>query len=51
MSRNKTERYQAVRNNKIQVVLNTEERNKIIKLARDEGLPVSTFIRWKLLKK
>lgn len=39
------------RNNKIEVVLNDEERKKILQLATQEGLPVSTYIRWKLLKK
>lgn len=47
----KDKRYEAKRNKKIEVVLNEEEREKIIKLAEKEGLPVSTFIRWKLLKK
>jgi len=39
------------RSDKIEVVLNSEEKRKIIKMAQEEGLPVSTFIRWKLLKK
>lgn len=41
----------AKRNNKIEIVLNEEERIKIFKLAKSEGLPVSTYVRWKLLKK
>jgi hypothetical protein len=43
-------RHTPVRNDKIQVVLNNEEKELILKKARDEGLPASTFIRWKLLK-
>jgi len=39
------------RNDRIEVVLNQEEKDKIIKQAQDEGLPVSTYVRWKLLKK
>jgi hypothetical protein len=39
------------RNDKIEIVLNKEEKDKIISMAKTEGLPVSTFIRWKLLKK
>ena len=42
---------QRIRNERIEVVLNDEEKKKIIKLADEEGLPISTFIRWKLLKK
>lgn len=41
----------AKRNDKIEVVLNEEEKTKIIELAKREGLPLSTFIRWRLLKK
>jgi hypothetical protein len=40
-----------VRNNKIEVVLNQEEKKAIINQAKSEGLPVSTYILWKLLKK
>ena len=43
--------YEAVRNDRIEIVLNNEEKQKIIKMAKEEGLPVSTFVRWKLLKK
>jgi hypothetical protein len=39
------------RNNKIEVVLNDEERKEIVKMAEKERLPISTYIRWKLLKK
>jgi len=38
------------RNTSIEVVLNNEEKQKIINLAQKEGLPISTFVRWKLLK-
>lgn len=39
------------RNNKIEVPLNEDEKKQIIKLAEAEGLPVATYIRWRLLKK
>lgn len=51
MARKKIEKYEAKRNNRIEVVLNEEERKRIIEMAKKEGLPTSTFIRWKLLKK
>lgn len=51
MARLKIKEAEAKRNDKIEVVLNEEEKTKIIKMANSEGLPVSTFIRWKLLKK
>ena len=38
------------RNKKIEVVLNEEEKKRILEIAKREGLPASTFIRWKLLK-
>jgi len=41
----------AKRNDRIMVVLNEEEKKGIVNKAKEEGLPVSTFIRWKLLKK
>jgi len=44
-------RYVAKRNARIEVLLNEEERERVIELANKEGLPVSTFIRWKLLRK
>lgn len=40
-----------VRNNKIEVVLNSEEKDLIIKDAKENGMPVSTYVRWKLMKK
>ncbi len=43
--------YTAKRNEKIQIVLNEEERKLIVDLAKKQGLPVSTFVRWKLLQK
>lgn len=50
MKKEKKKGYTARRNTSIEVVLNEEEKQKIIKLANNEGLPISTFIRWKLLK-
>lgn len=47
----KNKKAEAKRNDKIEVVLNSEEKKRILKLAEAENLPVSTFIRWKLLKK
>ena len=44
-------RHVARRNARIMVVLNDEEKKQIIKQAEKEGLLVSTYIRWKLLKK
>jgi predicted DNA binding CopG/RHH family protein len=41
----------AKRNDKIEIVLNEEEKRIIVRQATNEGLPVSTYIRWKLLKK
>jgi len=38
------------RNDRIMVVLNPEEKKAILDKAKKEGLPASTFIRWKLLK-
>ena len=37
------------RNNRIEVVLNEEEKDRIVKLAGEVGLPISTFIRYKIL--
>ncbi len=34
----------------IHISLNQEEKDAIVEKARIEGLPVSTWIRWKLLK-
>jgi len=51
MSRQPTKKAERKRNDRIEVVLNEEEKLKIIKMAEDEGLPVSTWVRWKLLKK
>lgn len=39
------------KSNRISILLNEEEREKIIQLAEEEGLPLSTFIRWKLCRK
>ena len=44
-------RIEEARKNKIEVVLNQEEKDKITKMALVEGLPISTFIRWKIMKK
>lgn len=44
-------RHEPKRNGRIQVVLNQEEKDKIVKMAEEQGLPMSTYIRWKLLKK
>lgn len=38
------------RNDKIEVVLNPEEKAQIIRDAKREGLPTSTYVRWKLLR-
>jgi len=35
----------------IQVLLNEEEKIQIVLQAKQEGLPISTYIRWKLLRK
>jgi len=35
----------------IQVLLNEEEKIQIVSQAKQEGLPISTYIRWKLLRK
>lgn len=40
-----------VRNNRIEILLNPEERNKIVEDAKREGLPISTYVRWKLFRK
>ncbi len=47
---NENKRYVQKRNTSIEVVLNDEEKKKILEKAKKEGLPASTFIRWKLLK-
>ena len=39
------------RNDKIEIVLNKEEKEEIVRQAKKECLPVSTYIRWKLIKK
>lgn len=44
-------RSQPRRNDKIEIVLNEEEKRQIIKQAQNEKLPVSTYVRWKLLRK
>ena len=43
-------RYIPPRNDRIEIVLNPEEKKKIISMAEKEGLPVSTWVRWRLLK-
>lgn len=39
------------RNARIVVLLNNEEKKIMIEQANKTGLPISTYIRWKLLKK
>lgn len=39
-----------LKNDKIEIPLTQEEKEKIIDLAKAEGLPIATFCRWKLLK-
>ncbi len=41
---------QAKRNSRIEVVLNQDEKELIIKMAKESHMPVSTFVRYKLLK-
>lgn len=50
MAKKKAKQYQPPRNARIDIVLDDEEKEKIMKMAIKEGLPVSTYCRWKLLK-
>ena len=50
MAKKELKRHTARRNDRIELVLSEEEKQKIVRMAVKEGLPVSTYIRWKLLK-
>jgi predicted DNA binding CopG/RHH family protein len=39
------------RDNRVELLLSSEERDILIQKAAEEGLPLSTYCRWKLLKK
>jgi len=39
-----------LRHEKIELLLTEEEKDKVVIMSKEEGLPISTFIRWKLLK-